>query len=156
MTGKKKLFDLSNWLYFTEDKILEAAKNGLVVDGTFGGLLFGPSHSEGGILVIRKILPGIYMACHEFEGWEYILSKIATQANSEVLKKINSEKPINRFSKYKIPFDTPILDVRLPIGSPYLCKVLYLDNSEQFIMNRKSTKENINFLNKLALATDMN
>ena len=125
-----------------------------IVNGTVGGLILGNSHSDGGIKVIRPYnSEGIYEVIAEFEGWEYILSPLATSEEKEYLTKINSEysgtkKP---FSEFKIPEGITILDTNPMIENiKESNKLILLNGQEQFIINKHSTKkylielENIN------------
>jgi len=66
-----------------------------------GGLLEGPSHSQGGI----KTNLG------ELEGGEYVVNKESTKKNFELLEKINSMKvsPINMFDHERLKAVTGIL-----------------------------------------------
>lgn len=66
-------------------------ENNCIVDISYGGLLLGNSHDEGGILVIRQFNQTLYEIASEFEGWEYILNANATAQYLAELHRLNDE-----------------------------------------------------------------
>lgn len=132
-----------------EFKILK--ENNVIIDCSNGGLVLGNSHEKGGINLIRKNkIENNYSIILELEGWEYIISPKATYYKREHLRKINSEfQNTNlKFLEYEIPEDTMIIDAR-PIDKNDLTsgKLLLIDEYEQWIINKHSTKKHLTELN---------
>lgn len=125
-------------------------ENDLIVDGTSGGLLLGPSHDDGHLLVITEQF-NIYYLYAYVEGWEYLMKPSKTKMHLEELKIIN--KPINvGFKEYEIPENISILDCRDKIingvrEKTYL--LISLPPYSQFIVNKRSTKKYLDRLEQL-------
>ncbi len=124
-----------------------------IIDGTFGGLILGNSHSDGGIKVIRQYQnEELYEVIAEFEGWEYILNPLATTKEKEYLTKLNSEftDAKEEFTEYEIPNGIEIIDTR-PIfeNLKETNKIILLNEWSQFIINKHSTKKYLTELDNL-------
>ena len=132
-------------LMFTLADLKPIAEGNGIVDGTFGGLILGNTHSEGGIKVIRQYKKEeLYEIIAEFEGWEYIINPLATNKETEYLTKLNSEfvDTKEKFIEYEIPNGIEIIDTK-PIfeNIKETNKLILLDEWSQFIINKHSTKK---------------
>lgn len=102
-------------IMFTFADLKPIAEGNGIVDGTFGGLILGNYHSDGGIKVIRQYKKEeLYEIIAEFEGWEYIMNPLATNKEREYLTILNSEFANTKkdFIEYEIPNGIEIVDTR--------------------------------------------
>lgn len=117
-------------------------ENGLIVDGTNGGLVLGLSHDEGGIYMIMECDEG-HRIIATMEGGEYLLSYNSYAKNKDRLISINSERPKQYFIDMDVLRKTPIIQVNS-------IQYLLLDKKGQFIVNKDATchyLEELNLLN---------
>jgi hypothetical protein len=140
-------------IMFTLADLKPIAEGNGIVDGTFGGLILGNPHSDGGIKVIRQYKDEeFYEVIAEFEGWEYILNPLATTKEMEYLTKLNSEcdETSELFTEFEIPNGIEIIDTR-PIfeNIKETNKFILLSEWSQFIINKHSTKKYLTELDNL-------
>lgn len=79
-------------------------QHSLIVDGSFGGLVMGPSHDEGGITLIQLTQSNEVKIIAEIEGYEYICSPPVTAKFDQRLDTINSH--FNGYETF-VPYDVP-------------------------------------------------
>lgn len=132
----KKIFDLN--------MIAELHKEGAIVNGTEGGLLLGPPHSENGIYFLVKY-GDVYVLEGEAEGYEYIISP---NVNLDGFDHIN-----NRIRDLSFNFngkedfsEIKVIDARTPDKLKFKSKYVLFDSFGFSIVNKNSTKR---FLNEL-------
>lgn len=141
--------DLSeNYFEFDLKEIYILKKETSIMDGTYGGLVLGNLHYEGGIHLIKFISETKLRYVGEMEGWEYLSSPYNHKdiKNFEKFDKINKRTPHkNRFLRtdFKIPKNCKIIDLRL-IEVPFL-----IVEHNQAIINRFATKRHIKKLIKV-------
>lgn len=140
-------------LMFSLAELKPVAEGGGIIDGTFGGLILGNYHAEGGIKVIRQYKDEeLYEVVAEFEGWEYLLNPLATTKEVNYLQKINSEFVGSKeeFTEYEVPNDIKVIDTR-PIfkNIKETNKLIILREWSQFIVNKHSTKKYLTQLDDL-------
>ncbi|WP_299761350.1 hypothetical protein [uncultured Dokdonia sp.] len=131
-----KKFDLK-----TIDKLKE---ENVIVNGSKGGLLLGPSHEEGGIIILVKY--GDYYSLYgEAEGYEYIISpdlidialldyqfELINDRLRDISFNFNGEEDLSKITT---------IDAKLTITSnKYKSKYVLLDNRRFAIINKNSTK----------------
>lgn len=137
---------LNNKIYLTLDELKPIVKAEGVVDGSFGGLILGNSHSDGGIYVIRQHqTEPIFEIIAEFEGYEYLMHPGATADHLDYLTKINGEftnVETLPFEYYDVPANINVLDT-WPImkNIKETNKIIILGDYQQFIVNRHSSKK---------------
>lgn len=117
------------------------SENGMIVDGTDGGLVLGLSHDEGGIYMIMECDEG-HRIIANMEGGEYLLSCNAYEKHKDRIISINSERPEQYFIDIDILRKTPIIQVNS-------IQYLLLDRKGQFIVNKDATCHYLEELNQL-------
>jgi hypothetical protein len=125
---------------------------GLVIDGTKGGLIVGPSHEEGGVLVVREYLDKILVVA-ELEGYEYFINAKASKQYYSEIEKINSayEQRVDyvKFASYKIPATIRVIDVQHKKVDGKSERPLLLMRQDQWCVNRLSSKEYLKQLDQM-------
>jgi hypothetical protein len=132
---------------FTHDEVNQFQRDGAFIDGRNGGLVLGPSHSEGGIYFLFEYPEG-FRLFGELEGLEYILSRERNRSGLERMSGINNRKrDIDAYnSSWQIPDGITILDARSE-SEFYQAKYMLLDVRGGFaIVNKYSTQK---FIRKL-------
>ena len=128
------------------DKLIE---NNQAINATFGGLVMGDSHDDGGIYFwIKK--GNSYVLEGELEGFEFILNFGATnyfQKATERFHQPDLHKP--DFSEYTPDQEIKLIDTR---SLKYL-KYLIFESGGFSIINKYSTKGYLKTLDRLNKAT---
>ncbi|WP_031527037.1 hypothetical protein [Dyadobacter crusticola] len=135
-----------------KDVFFAMQAKGLIIDGSKGGLLIGPSHEEGGILVIRDYGTDQCLVA-EIEGWEYLVSSPATKIHRAEIVRINSyfQNQVGyRYRKYdSIPSNVTTLDLRHKlVDGKWERPFLLISGPEQWCVNKHSTRLFLTELNK--------
>lgn len=117
------------------------SENGLIVDGTNGGLVLGLSHDEGGIYMIMECDEG-HKIIANMEGGEYLLSSNSYAKYKDRIISINSERPEEYFIDIDVLRKTPILQLNS-------IQYLLLDRRGQYIVNKDATCHYLEELNQL-------
>lgn len=130
------------------DKWLSYIELGYVVDARNGGLILGPSHEEGGIMMYG-FDPSLksFMVKGEMEGYEYIFNPDASNNMPDVMHKINISADAGKrhlFEPYQIPMEVKTIDVRY-----HPSVILWICISRQFIVNRNSTRLLLTTIDKI-------
>lgn len=116
-------------------------ENGLLVDGTNGGLVLGLSHDEGGIYMIMECDEG-HRVIATMEGGEYLLNYNSYAKHKDRIISINSERPKQYFIDMEVLRKTPIIQVDF-------IQYLLLDRKGQFIVNKDAICYYLEELNQL-------
>ncbi len=131
---------------FPIDKdVFEAMKaKGLIVDGSNGGLLIGPLHEEGGILVVRDYMSDQCLV-GEIEGWEYLLNEAATKKHEKDIVRINSycqhQVEYGYWRSGDIPTNVKIIDMRHKlVDGKWERPLLLISGSKLRCVNKHSTR----------------
>ncbi|WP_207493177.1 hypothetical protein [Aridibaculum aurantiacum] len=120
---------------------------GWAINGTKGGLILGPSHDEGGIMMWQRTTEGDgYRLKGEVEGYEYILNPGASHCYRNIFSSINKhdEHQNENWAEYSIPENISIIDTRRS-GEP---RFILLDANFS-IVNKYSTKCYLNTIEKM-------
>ena len=131
----------------------EMKKQGLIIDGTKGGLLIGNYHEYGGILVVREYMDKVLLVA-EIESYEYILNSKSSLDNSEEISSINQiYKPHVSdmiFKEYQIPKNIRVIDAKTKIIDGKKERPLLLIRGKlQWCVNKFSTQNYLEKLNKM-------
>jgi hypothetical protein len=126
---------------------------GLIADGTKGGLLIGNFHEKGGILVVREYVDKVLLVA-EIESYEYVLSSKASLDNLERIESINQiYKPhVNqmKFTEYQIPKNIRIIDAKTRIiNGKQERPLLLIRGKTQWCVNKFSTQSYLKELNAI-------
>ena len=119
---------------------------GLAIDATFGGLVIGRSHEEGGILIWVK-RDTHYVLEAEMEGYEFILNAGANYYFSKSMKTFHKYElhKTTTFEEY-VPNDKiTVLDTRTNDEPKYLL----FESGGFAVINKYSTKGFLESLNKM-------
>ncbi len=111
----------------------------LIIDGVNGGLVVGPSHTDGGIQLLVKDYHGIRIA-GEMEGREYLINPTSlTIFNQRIIEINNSIKPL------KSDFPLPDYDISNKITKiiPRPNQIIEISHLGQSIVNKLATKQNL-------------
>ncbi|MBI3136481.1 MAG: hypothetical protein HYZ14_17530 [Bacteroidetes bacterium] len=133
--------DHNGKLYLTSLGFETICKIVKTFDGSKGGLIFGKSHSEGGIHLLQKNADGSFKYVGEMEGNEYLSPpKLKTSIFKE-LEEIN----IRRIGIIEtIPQNINIIDLRAE-----KIQILILAETTQFIINKDATMSNLNRITEI-------
>lgn len=122
-----------------------------IVEGRYGGLLLGPSHSEGGIITGCLYSKG-FCILSEVEGYEYVVNNKSRAVHSDELGEINNFYRDHEviFSPPDVNRNTPIIDARFTGSLKYRAKFLILSyRGGEAIVNKHSTKKYLSTLNDI-------
>lgn len=136
---------------FTFKDIDNLYKHNAIIDAKKGGLLLGPSHSQGGIYFLFEYDYG-FRLFGEVEGCEYIINRSSTQKNLSVISYINDyNRDFGEFYEYdNIDNSIDIIDARIADSLLLKTKFIILDVRGGFaIINKHSTKKNLKLIDKL-------
>lgn len=147
-TGLHPISDKANenpiWLHGTDFYISKQFYNlvrtkGLLIDGSAGGLVFGPSHANGGIQLLVKDNYGFRIG-GEMEGGEYLINSVSLKKYDDRIVQINSNTMPNNTpdSKFNYPIPNNITTIK-----PKFNQIIEFSFSGQFIINRAATKQHL-------------
>jgi len=130
--------NLFNKAFYTKTDIASMIEEGLVVDGSAGGLVLGRSHHEGGIRMLF-LMEDYYTNDMEIEGYEYIMNSAVLSTYESYFDFIN--QPVEHFvdknfEDYNPDEKIKKIDCRLLVGS----KAIAIGPHKFGIVNRSSTK----------------
>ena len=141
-----------NGIFIKKKYVDEFLKEGLMVNGTYGGLVIGNSHENNGVMIVRITSLGRALIANEMEGLEYLFSPKATSLHIDKLKQLNMENDIDEIEKSFNSEDISIIDARPKIVNGLLVsKLIAIGYDDQFVMNKKSSLmhlEKIDLMNK--------
>lgn len=153
----KKAFNFhkngGNDFEISKSTFYEMKKEGLIIDGTKGGLLLGNFHENGGILVVREYTDKVLLVA-EIEAYEYVLNSKSSEIEFAEIEEINNFNKIWSFNRtfypYEISKNTTIIDVNSKsIDKRTERKLLLIRGQIQWCVNKFSTKLYLNELEKL-------
>jgi hypothetical protein len=134
--------DFKAKLQFSEEEFYQLNDINPIYSGQKGGLVIGKLHSQGGIhLILPNVENKVFTYVAEMEGWEYLSSPIKSEQHKNQLLKINSSVVAMKndtIEEFEIPENCKVIDT-----SECNINIILLSYYSQFIINRKSTKENI-------------
>lgn len=137
-------------MFFSLSTMNEYVTKGWAINGTTGGLILGPSHDEGGIMMWQRTTESDgYRLKGEIEGYEYILNPGASHCYRNIFSSINKhdEHEHEDWEEYTIPEHISIMDTRRT-GEP---KFILLDANFS-IVNKYSTKCYLNTIERMNIA----
>lgn len=142
-------FNLFRYPEIPEEMFKDFFLTGMIADARYGGLVLGIAHDENGHPGIPAYQKdgNVYKIVLHLEGWEYVLNPHATSLHRPKIEHLNNwAKDMSHrfFRKYKIPYETRIIDSRHTIPSGIL-----IDSQTQFIFNKMSTRKYLNEINRL-------
>lgn len=123
-----------------------------ILDGTKGGLIIGNTHDILGIKLIMETAENKYEIIGEIEGWEYLMNPFATSKYRNELHLINDELKNSKkeFVEYPVTDSIDKLNAEPFIeGISFTSKIILLGKYPQFVVNKYSTKEYIEQLDKM-------
>jgi len=132
------------WLHGTDFYISKQFYNlvktkGLLIDGSEGGLVFGPSHANGGIQLLVKDSHGIRIG-GEMEGGEYLINPVSLKEYNDRIVQINYDTKANNFPSSQFNYSIPNYITTI---KPELNQIIEISSLGQFIVNRAATKQNL-------------
>lgn len=118
---------------------------GCAIDATYGGLIIGRSHEEGGIYFwVKK--ENYYVLKGEVEGYEYIMNFGATNYYSKITDRFHQhDLHKHNFVEYEPPSHIKLLDTR----HNFEPKFLLFDFGGFSIINKYSTKGYLNTIDEM-------
>ncbi len=132
--------------------IQELLKYKLIVEAPRGGLVIGPSHDEGGIVMFKASneFENEFEVVAEIEGWEFLANPFATAQYMEEFVNINQEMDGTLpFTPYEIPEDILILDAMpVMVAGVKVKKWILLGPKGQYVVNRHSTQKHLTWLHE--------
>ena len=132
--------------FYISKQFYDLAKiKGLIVDGSEGGLVFGPSHANGGVQLLVKDNYGFRIG-GEMEGGEYLINPVSVQEYNDRIIQINCNPKANNLpsSQFNYPVPNNITTIK-----PKLNQVIEFSFLGQFIINRAATKQHLQELEEI-------
>lgn len=133
-------------LLLRQEAILEMLSTGILIDGRKGGLVIGPSHEEGNIVLLDQCQADKYMIIGTMEGGEYLLSHLTYLLYRDRINIINSwDRPVAPLQKYEIPIGIRVINAFGETSE----KMILIDREGQFIINKNATSKFLEELEEL-------
>lgn len=136
--------------FLKHEYVEQLKRDNRIVDGSRGGLVKGPFHSEGGIFCYRDSIDynGEHEVVAEIEGWEFIVNTVGTEKYKKKIEVINNEiDGTLPFEPYNLHKNVRTIDAEMiDLAGEKVYKLIKLSPYVQWIVNRHSTQKYLNWL----------